>query len=185
MSVSTLEQFNQSKLQMATLNIMGDLVNPTTTSLIILSTKQSTSSSTGSLTVDGGVGIAKDLYVGGNIYSNNNSTTVNGTFSGPWATSHIGSCTLTKNNGIVTLSFSGVSAVITSNLSIGSDSFIPIDFRPSSTVSGIMILNDSIGYVSGYWELASDGSFNAIHPFSAWTIGQSGGLWTTTITYRI
>jgi hypothetical protein len=51
--------------QRATLNTTFDLSS--TVNVVINNTTQSTSTSTGALVIDGGVGIAKNLYIGGNI----------------------------------------------------------------------------------------------------------------------
>jgi hypothetical protein len=47
----------------------GNLTNPG--AVLVLSTANSTSTTTGALTVSGGVGVELDMYVGGTIYSNN------------------------------------------------------------------------------------------------------------------
>jgi hypothetical protein len=51
--------------QRATLNTTFDLSS--TVNVVINNTTQSTSTTTGALVIDGGVGIAKNLYIGGNI----------------------------------------------------------------------------------------------------------------------
>jgi hypothetical protein len=60
----------------STLQSVTDRGNTTTNSIKILNTGNSTSTVTGALTVAGGVGIAKDLYVGGMVNIANTGTMV-------------------------------------------------------------------------------------------------------------
>ena len=54
----------------STLQSVSDRGNSTTNAILILNNVASTSTTTGALTIVGGVGIGKDLYAGGDIYTN-------------------------------------------------------------------------------------------------------------------
>lgn len=82
MAVANLarDQFSQFNMNLGTLKINSDKKHPLNESLIVVgnslfegglsfsSTSNSTSTSTGALVLDGGMGIKQDLYVGGKIY---------------------------------------------------------------------------------------------------------------------
>lgn len=84
----------------------------TLNNLHITSTATSTATNTGSVVVDGGVGIAKDVYVGGGIYPGNTVTSTIGSITATWATSYLenvytrflgnksGNISIAPNNGI-------------------------------------------------------------------------------------
>ena len=107
--------------------------------LRVLNTTQSTNSNSGAIIVDGGVGIDKDLYVGG--VANFNSLDLTGTFS------CAGIATLAKNGGITTTGgdlFVG-GATTTTDLSAGNLQIAVTDDNTIDTKSG----NLKLGVVTG------------------------------------
>jgi hypothetical protein len=85
-----------------------------------INTVTSTSTSTGSLIIEGGVGIAKDLYVGGSIHSSSSigsSTSFNTTLSGPWSSPLTSTTvTCTKVGDLVNIQFPiGLTGSVTSS----------------------------------------------------------------------
>jgi hypothetical protein len=115
----------------------------------ILNTTQSTSTSTGALVVDGGVGIAKNLYVGGNLVVNGttssvNSTTVTvsdknlelGTISTPSATTTWASGGTSGTNTFDVTSATGIAAgQIVSGTGVPANTFVISSYVSGTTIT--------------------------------------------------
>lgn len=56
-------------------NGTGDVIIPANPQLLVQNTSQSTTTATGGLVLDGGIGVAKNAYVGGNVNSTGHLTT--------------------------------------------------------------------------------------------------------------
>ena len=130
----------------------------------VLNTTQSTNSNSGAIIVDGGVGIDKDLYVGG--VANFNSLDLTGTFS------CAGIATLAKNGGITTtggdlfvggattttdLSAGNLQIAVTDdntidsksgNLKLGAFTGSYVAIQTNTTITGILSVTDDI---TAFW----------------------------------
>lgn len=136
MSISNLFVPNSHNLFSSTLTALSGIT--------ITSTTESTSSDSGSLIVSGGLGVAKNIILGGDIYSEISETTK----------SFTGACPLTntlkilKIGQIVYVHFPlTTDNATTSDYFYGTD-FIPLVYRPSNALrKSIFVTNEGLEVV--------------------------------------
>lgn len=145
------------------LNMAGDIVLD---EISVSNTKNSTSSSTGALVVSGGVGIGKDLYVGGNIFGtiSGTSTTISTTMSGPWA-APLASQTvqLTKVGNIVVINYpvSLTGTVTNSQYVWGFPTALPSGyFNPNRSLSCVIPIYNNNNIQMAQVLIAVDGTWS-------------------------
>lgn len=195
MSIRELFNSNQHDLYCKDLTLSGNLNmsgDITMDEIIVTNTTNSVSSTTGSIRTLGGVGIAKDLYIGGNVYANNllsnTSTTINSTMSGPWETPLTSrTITLTKTGNLVTVNYpiSETGTVSSSQYFWSFPTSLPSGYYNTNRVIScpIAIENNSNTQMA-FVQIAVDGSWNVFSP--TLLTGSSGTtIGGFTITYSI
>lgn len=141
-NTTALRVFNNGRVAIGTqnateaLDVSGNIV--TSGSIKVNSTTDSTSTSTGSLVVLGGIGIAKNLNIGGSltIASGSNSLTVNDIVPNVTNTKNIGSVGL-KFNGVYAQNFYGnLTGNVTGNLTGSASTASKLNSPTTFTMSG-------------------------------------------------
>lgn len=139
---SNIVDFNvetDSSLTVKIANNSTQTMNFSATKLSIHQTTHSTSTSTGALVVNGGVGIAGTLNVNGDISSG--SSSLSKTFNGP--------CTLTdtfncyKIGHLVMIDFPYKTGTVTSSTYFSSSGIIPSGFRPTKNLRLTVFVTDN------------------------------------------
>jgi hypothetical protein len=120
----------------------------------ILDATVSTSTDSGALVVSGGVGVAKDLYVGGTINNGSSSTSVN--FTGPVTLNN--TLTIYKIGNLVTISFPETTNTSTSSTYFTGSTVIPSGYRPNKTIRRIIFVTDNNTEIVGSCTIDTSGN---------------------------
>ena len=185
MAYSDLLVTNKFDLNCRNLNTSTELVSSTTNSINI---------STGALVVNGGVGITKDLYVGGSINSSSISNYTVTSFSFPLTGAATGPLTGTfilTNYGTVkqvimnmddmTQSYTGTASYIYSSASA-----VPANFRPLVTDIWVILSTISGGVRSwGLCQITTTGNLVIYHNNETFATSGYNGVAKQSITYFI
>jgi hypothetical protein len=114
-------------------------INLSTTKLSVNHTTATTSSSTGALTVAGGVGIAGSLHVNGDISSG--SSSVSQSFTGPCVLTDMLNCY--KIGRLVMIDFPYKTGIVTSSTYFTASGVIPTAFRPTKNLRICVFVTDN------------------------------------------
>lgn len=162
----------------------GSALNPVGNCLKINMTKDAASTLTGALVVAGGVGIAKNLYVGGTIYGNITIPSQTSSIEFPWVGNvywdghenfglyKIGNqCTIyTTSDDMTRQFFNSEKTEVHSNGSV-----LPVGFRPVYPFETLINVHCASGTEKGRFSITTDG---AIHLYLMdYTLPMGGVIW--------
>ena len=161
----------------------------------------SSSTTTGAMTISGGVGIAKNLYVGSSLYLPTSGGTPSAlnyyeeysmttTFQGLWAINQTGTVKFVRSGSIVSMFIPYIAN--TGNATVASftnNSDLPTRFRPTSPFTGSVGIVTNNTYALGRITVNVSAVNITIYrdptQNTTWTTGQTNGVDANMITYLI